>query len=546
VRLGPNAFLFPEGDSSNWPLALFDWTTASIRIFEEQEPFRVLKAKPAELLSDHEHDLLETLTHETVHHYQAAVTGFCYRISYEMWKLTAEAFTKYPSILEIHQNRYEYAERLNALMQPLWAPGDQGLSSISIIESAAFLAQKRSQIAGLTATLFNDILNEDAPDTDYHLAYDIASEDLGPHALALLPLVTYLALLTSDPASVFRPLTRTFSVQASRTNTTYNLELGLTLLKTEFKELFVGTGADTLNSGSYHPVLARTLRRLQDAASHTERPLEVAMAWSLSGDSDIAKLPLTFFIPGGMVGKISVAIPENWAFSDHPDNEATPAHVHYICGASLALQQDLQDFPPPPMTERPIVAIRPEYPIRNLICTSENRDRETVVHIASLFKNMEQDAKQVQALRGHYFLTFPDEEFSENESPFSRQDIQEFLREFFEEIPHFLYYLSDLPEAGSLDALLAAFAPHSLQFDDSGGFMVELSIEVLTVTVSALRAAARHAVGVGLPPTVVLGHIFHLQPLTKQLVTSLVLEGIADPSDSQGHSHGLKSPFHRR
>jgi hypothetical protein len=82
-------------------------------------------------------------------------------------------------------------------------PGPEGITTRAIVESAAFLVQKKANWAKLSPAAYLEVLKYYSPSPLYRSAYDLAYAVLGEDALDAYSYLSYLALCTYDPPTTF-------------------------------------------------------------------------------------------------------------------------------------------------------------------------------------------------------------------------------------------------------------------------------------------------------------------------------------------------------
>lgn len=150
--------------------------------------------------------MLETVTHEHYHYLQVCTSGFFYQFIIKLFTLISKCKTQ---PIKTWQDLPSYVP--NTITDEfknlayLWTrPGPEGVTVHSIVESAAFLVQKRTHHLGLDPDSYMTMLDE-VPEV-YGQAYYVARRYLHQNAFFLLPLLSHLALCTKEPERVFSTL----------------------------------------------------------------------------------------------------------------------------------------------------------------------------------------------------------------------------------------------------------------------------------------------------------------------------------------------------
>lgn len=198
--------------------ACLDWLTGIVRINTDSSNYHCLKRKleqsGTDVLSNDEVLLLETVTHESFHYLQICTSAFLFQIVSKLFESLNKHLVRSPI------NNYEDLE-------PDWPPqglkdeflfhvgllniqGPKEISTLAIVESAAFYMQKRYHWKGLTADQYGEMLAGELP--QYRAAYEVAAGILGTEtAFLVFPIFAEMALWTSLPHETFVPLCEAFA-----------------------------------------------------------------------------------------------------------------------------------------------------------------------------------------------------------------------------------------------------------------------------------------------------------------------------------------------
>jgi hypothetical protein len=144
--------------------------------------------------------------------------------------------------------------------------GPDGVTPLCLLESTAYLLQKRMNYVGLTAAHYERMLDEETPGDEYRLAYDLTARHLGSEALDTLPLIAWAALCTTHPQDVFEPLLVEVKRKGSKFDADRNYDLALAMLNRDFGPLLLGTAIEAAARGPSHPVYMPTVARLNEMA----------------------------------------------------------------------------------------------------------------------------------------------------------------------------------------------------------------------------------------------------------------------------------------
>jgi hypothetical protein len=195
-----------------------DWATGILYINNQVEgPEHFEKLLNGERTDD-VRELLATITHENVHFLQMVTTGYMYRWACRLYDRLVTAmrplkqelvgYVENPdprTLLGIEQKVLD-ADRLelrNHLAQ-LDRRGPNGIAVRDLLESHAFLVERKSHWQDLDAPGYLQMLNDDTPAPEYRAAYDLARFRLGDGAaFAWFPLIASLCLGAEVPPQAF-------------------------------------------------------------------------------------------------------------------------------------------------------------------------------------------------------------------------------------------------------------------------------------------------------------------------------------------------------
>jgi hypothetical protein len=208
--------------------AYLDWTTGILRINANYEQWFDLISRTdggilvPTTLSSQELDLLETVTHESTHLLQIVTTGFLYSVAVELYAGIGTYVESFGSsfgeddVLAILEHGIPAAlmEEIRSILLRLDVCGPDNVTARSIVESSAFMAQKRTHHLGLSRQKYAQMLETQCPGPEYRRAYDVAVQYLGDDAFDLFPLLASLSLCTRRPEQIFS----SFCEQISKEN----------------------------------------------------------------------------------------------------------------------------------------------------------------------------------------------------------------------------------------------------------------------------------------------------------------------------------------
>lgn len=513
------------------PLADLDWATGLTRFFVDTETFlHTLGHHSGSPDADDRYEL-EAITHESTHLLQLCLTGFAYDFSYRLLQTVRLATQENSTLEAIYDNRGAYFARLAPLFQSLERKGPEGVTTRSILESAAYLAQKQTHYELGLAT-FEQFLADEVLDGDYRNAFDVAAQYLGSDALDYFPHIANLALTTREPETVLVPLIKAFKSSASRIDIERNHRLGLQLLNQDFRNILIGSASDLyFDAGMQHSILGRVVLGVNELANENKlRPITLFARGRVYDDRTAALIaaPCSFPPTPATGGTSPVWVPDAWKKLNPGDISEQIGAYRFLSAASIILQQDLPDVVPAPFRDgrrvRPSdTQLNMPTGVRLWEFKRENRTTETADHFCNLLSDISSDAEKSRTLRGTVFVAFPDDEFPGGASPLFDTSVQELLRRLFSGVPHLLYFISDTAEAVGILSAVAAFHPESLVRGIDGAPAAKVSPEVLYMIATLLRAAALFAEECGQRREVVLGHLENLPSELSQGLRAFVL-----------------------
>jgi hypothetical protein len=247
-------------------VAYLDWATGIMRINTTYEEWEALRGNDQEgKLTASQIGLLETITHETTHYLQIITTGFLYSLSVEIFEeikrclpLPLKSFADIPTSAPD-----DVAVRLNKILLRLDEFGPHDLTVRSLVESAAFLVQKRTHWINLTPAGYREILDHSCPSEEYRSAYDIAVHYLGDEAFDSYCFLSSLSLCTINPTVTFLRLCEEASTRQLRLGQNLDVRPYIDLLNRINCNL-IGTAAEVCSQFSIHPVYTDAVHQLND------------------------------------------------------------------------------------------------------------------------------------------------------------------------------------------------------------------------------------------------------------------------------------------
>lgn len=163
-------------------------------------------------------NLTEAVVHEWLHYLQICVHPYLYWFVTELAKRIQQCWPR--SLKQLADLPVgipkEILSEIKELKRLLSEHGPRQMTIETIIESEAFLLQKRTTKVGLKAQDYDDVLLTECPAWTYRNAFDIADESLGQCAFDAYPFIAALSLATNRPAQAFVALCESVGQSGAR------------------------------------------------------------------------------------------------------------------------------------------------------------------------------------------------------------------------------------------------------------------------------------------------------------------------------------------
>jgi hypothetical protein len=522
--LMPTDVLYPEGRGDARLIGDVDWATGIVRMHVPYDEWRRLASGPAAAHTETERQVLEALSHEYTHVLQFATTGYAYELSRTCLQQVVAAFHELGTLHGV----YEQRERFTALLEPahrkLEARGPDGISALDLLEGQAFAMQKLMHWKDLGPRAFEQMLNDEAPAAIYRAAYDVAVAKLREDALTHFVHVTNLALMTTEPQTVFVPLLDEIARKGSRSDTDHNQAICMQLLNAEFADLLLGHALERIAAGHRHPVLEGIALVIDDRAGEDMSPIAIyARPHRLTQLWPLVVGP-TMFPPDPSQPRSVMHVPQHWL--DRQDAQSIdPKYLQLFAAGSALLLMDLA--PPPYELPQPRdVQAQYDMPVtlRNWTFRLEDLTDTVADNFARSMRDLAQDAASTRMVRGTAVISFDVDEHAD--SPYADPLIRGFVRRLYEQVPHLLYFLTEAPDQPALLGCAAAHAPDDAVTTSGDVITVRLnSMEVTRALMSRFQAAAIFAIRIGDDPRMLLGHLRGLEdPGLRRLLEQVVVD----------------------
>jgi|GEM_PF-5080158 len=309
----------PEIGAPNGVAGYLDWSTGMLRVNSPYDVWnRISQSEDPTTLEEWERDVVETVTHETIHFLQITTTGFLYKFAVELFDqikscipFPVRDFSEIPKKAPPLQ-----AEKIRDHLAILDNEGENSVTLRSLVECQAILTQMRTHWKGLTHEGFLQKVYSLHLPKEYSQAYVTATNYLGPNAFDSYPFVSSMALCASNPVSAFHAICRGIyetNITDRPINAIDQYTGLLNQLYSHRKIELIGTSAEVLNRMPEHPVYTPMVLRLNElcgqqgisileyfAAPHEiKEPVAIAVARPTMFNSDSA-------------GKWYIHVPTNW------------------------------------------------------------------------------------------------------------------------------------------------------------------------------------------------------------------------------------------
>jgi hypothetical protein len=265
-------------------LAYLDWGAGVIRVNESEDTWNKLNISLQSVEKSNEYSyLIEALTHETIHFNHIVTTGYLYSLAVDLFLCICDVLPNpimSPSDL-LRPVPERTLQKVRAVSSRLDIPGAAGITVRSIVESTAFLAQKRSHIIGLDHYKYVEMLKKTSPGREYRQVYDWTSSVLGKEAFDAVPIIAYLSLCTRWPPDAYMLLTRTIE----KNRLILSMENGIGRYLAIAKEMAalgiiapLGTSAEVVKHLPKHPIYTDVIVRLNQLAENKGINIVMQMA----------------------------------------------------------------------------------------------------------------------------------------------------------------------------------------------------------------------------------------------------------------------------
>jgi hypothetical protein len=294
-----------------------DWSTGLLRVNATHEVWqRIVASKDLSKLQQWERDIVEVVTHETIHFMQIVTTGWLYQFAVELFELIKSCipfpvkdFSQIPKVPPPGP-----AARIRNHLARLDVAGANSVTVRSLVECQAVLAQLQTHWKSTDHESFVKRIHESHLPQEYRAAYLSAVKHLDRHAFESYPFISNMALCCRDPVTSFEVICRgvktaALPAQPRRAIQGY-LEL-LNRLHTAGNLEMIGTAAEVINSAPEHPVYTPMVARLNELSANSSMLEYMAAPHEIKEPVAVAVARPTVFNLDDS-GNARVHVPTNW------------------------------------------------------------------------------------------------------------------------------------------------------------------------------------------------------------------------------------------
>jgi hypothetical protein len=246
--------------------AFLDWASGLIVLNETFNTWNELRDENQDLQKKH-YRLAEAVTHEFIHCLQVICCGYPYKLVCDLRSVFNNFYNGTPPKRlrdTIDNVADEEIDKMKLILEHLKRDVN-GVSTASIMEASALLAQKRHLNPELSPSTFRHFLdNEFRKDSFYRAAYDFAEQqlELPPSAtFDMFQPLAFVSLCTSEPAETFAKLCKECDIP-EYTKPQDAIEVFMNCVK-RLGFTYLGSAKLAHNRFSlYHPAFSHALKRL--------------------------------------------------------------------------------------------------------------------------------------------------------------------------------------------------------------------------------------------------------------------------------------------
>ncbi len=192
-----------------------EWVSGILYINASKQQWKeYLNVQAGETRSASQRELCQTVTHETYHFLQIAMTGYLYRFACRLFTGFRSLLSPLLSSSKIEQLLCDpppLPQNLIELVRALDSPGPEGLTVRDIVESSAYLYEHLMHYPDMNKSFYDEILASSHIGPEYKKAYSMAEDILGPHVMDTFLTASFISLCFEQPAGCFLDVLKAIS-----------------------------------------------------------------------------------------------------------------------------------------------------------------------------------------------------------------------------------------------------------------------------------------------------------------------------------------------
>ncbi|MET7735723.1 hypothetical protein ABZT02_30790 [Streptomyces sp. NPDC005402] len=253
----------------------FDPVSGVLRVNAYRDEWNACMAVPAGQWSHDQRMLMEGVTHEAVHFFQTATTGFMYNLALEGKALVTEYIERTQNSASIYDPKMQaaIAPAVRDLFRSLDEPGSLDITVRDIVESQAFLVQKRSHRPEMGPKEYRALLEASCPGEEYRRAFDMTADVIGDDAFSLFSLAAWASLCFSSPTDQFVELLDVIRKRGTRFDLEHNEKLVVDFMTSRPADQLLGSAFDVRLKRGGHPAYSGIWESLAKYTSASDVPL---------------------------------------------------------------------------------------------------------------------------------------------------------------------------------------------------------------------------------------------------------------------------------
>lgn len=294
-----------------------DWATGLMRLNASHNDWKRISAiADLSKLQRWEQDLVQTMTHETIHFLQITTTSYLFVFAVELFNLIRRAIpdSQRDASGVAQRASPEFEAKIRAQNAALDKVGPRRVTVRSLAEGQAMLAQLRTHWCNLTPDSFLNRLFESTLPSEYWRAYTVAHDLLGDNAFEIFPSLSSIALCTKAPAEAFVTMCEALvgkDVPHAPSEIMHECLVLANDLHKRGQIQLVGTSAEVVESVGWHPLYSPMVATLNDLSADFSMLDCMAAPHKIAPAIAAAVARPVMFNPDAS-GDAYIHIPDNW------------------------------------------------------------------------------------------------------------------------------------------------------------------------------------------------------------------------------------------